>query len=70
VTVVGADAGLHVVVWLNRVPRSREHALGARAATLACTRSLRVGARSGGRSPEPRARCSATRPVCPPGVED
>jgi GntR family transcriptional regulator / MocR family aminotransferase len=31
VTVVGADAGLHVVVWLNRVPRSREHALVARA---------------------------------------
>jgi GntR family transcriptional regulator / MocR family aminotransferase len=30
-TVVGADAGLHVVVWLNRVPRSREHALVARA---------------------------------------
>jgi GntR family transcriptional regulator/MocR family aminotransferase len=31
VTVVGADAGLHVVVWLNRVPRARENALVARA---------------------------------------
>jgi GntR family transcriptional regulator / MocR family aminotransferase len=31
VTVVGADAGLHVVVWLNRVPRVREDALIARA---------------------------------------
>lgn len=31
VTVVGADAGLHIVVWLNRVPRSREQALVARA---------------------------------------
>ncbi len=31
VTVVGADAGLHVVVWLNRVPRAREDALVARA---------------------------------------
>jgi GntR family transcriptional regulator/MocR family aminotransferase len=31
VTVVGADAGLHVVVWLNRVPRSQEQALVARA---------------------------------------
>ena len=31
VTVVGADAGLHVVVWLNRVPRAREDALIARA---------------------------------------
>lgn len=30
-TVVGADAGLHVVVWLNRVPRSKERALVARA---------------------------------------
>src|SRR5215218_4582972 len=27
VTVVGADAGLHVVVWLNRVPRTQEEAL-------------------------------------------
>jgi GntR family transcriptional regulator/MocR family aminotransferase len=32
VTVVGADAGLHVVVWLNRVPRAREDDLLARAA--------------------------------------
>ena len=31
VTVVGADAGLHVVVWLNRVPRTQEEALIARA---------------------------------------
>ena len=31
VTVVGADAGLHVVVWLNRVPRTQERALIARA---------------------------------------
>ena len=31
VTVVGADAGLHVVVWLNRVPRTQEDALIARA---------------------------------------
>jgi GntR family transcriptional regulator / MocR family aminotransferase len=31
VTVVGADAGLHVVVWLNRVPRTREAVLVARA---------------------------------------
>ena len=31
VTVVGADAGLHVVVWLNTVPRAREDALIARA---------------------------------------
>ncbi|SHI41614.1 GntR family transcriptional regulator / MocR family aminotransferase [Roseomonas rosea] len=31
VTVVGADAGLHVVAWLNRVPRAREDALVARA---------------------------------------
>ncbi len=31
VTVVGADAGLHVVVWLNRVPKAREDALVARA---------------------------------------
>jgi GntR family transcriptional regulator/MocR family aminotransferase len=30
-TVAGADAGLHVVVWLNRVPRAREDALIARA---------------------------------------
>ena len=30
VTVVGADAGLHVVVWLNRVPRTQERALIAR----------------------------------------
>jgi GntR family transcriptional regulator / MocR family aminotransferase len=51
VTVVGADAGLHVVVWLNRVPRSREHALVARAhagPASACTRSLPCIARSGG----------------------
>lgn len=31
VTVVGADAGLHVVVWLNGVPRAREGALAAQA---------------------------------------
>lgn len=31
VTVVGADAGLHVVVWLNRMPRAQEDALVARA---------------------------------------
>lgn len=31
VTVVGADAGLHVVVWLNRVPRAQENALVAKA---------------------------------------
>jgi GntR family transcriptional regulator/MocR family aminotransferase len=31
VTVVGADAGLHVVVWLNRVPRAQEDAIVARA---------------------------------------
>jgi GntR family transcriptional regulator/MocR family aminotransferase len=31
VTVVGADAGLHVVVWLDRVPRTREAVLVARA---------------------------------------
>jgi GntR family transcriptional regulator/MocR family aminotransferase len=31
VTVVGADAGLHVVVWLNRVPRTKEDELIARA---------------------------------------
>lgn len=31
VTVVGADAGLHVVVWLNQVPRAHEDALIARA---------------------------------------
>jgi GntR family transcriptional regulator/MocR family aminotransferase len=31
VTVVGADAGLHVVVWLNRVPKAQEEALIARA---------------------------------------
>lgn len=30
-TVVGADAGLHVVVWLNQVPRTREEDLVARA---------------------------------------
>ena len=30
-TVVGADAGLHVVVWLKRVPRMQEDALIARA---------------------------------------
>ncbi|QRM33341.1 PLP-dependent aminotransferase family protein [Microvirga sp. VF16] len=32
VTVVGADAGLHVVVWLNCLPREREDELLARAA--------------------------------------
>jgi GntR family transcriptional regulator/MocR family aminotransferase len=31
VTVVGADAGLHVVVWLKRVPRTQEDVLIARA---------------------------------------
>jgi GntR family transcriptional regulator/MocR family aminotransferase len=31
VMVAGADAGLHVVVWLNRVPRAREDALVTRA---------------------------------------
>ncbi len=31
VTVVGADAGLHVVVWLSRVPRAQEDVLIARA---------------------------------------
>jgi GntR family transcriptional regulator / MocR family aminotransferase len=31
VTVMGADAGLHVVVWLNRVPRAQEDALIERA---------------------------------------
>jgi GntR family transcriptional regulator/MocR family aminotransferase len=31
VTVVGADAGLHVVVWLNRVPRTQEDVLIVRA---------------------------------------
>jgi GntR family transcriptional regulator/MocR family aminotransferase len=31
VTVVGADAGLHIVVWLNRVPMTQEDALIARA---------------------------------------
>jgi len=30
-TVVGADAGLHVVVWLNRVPETQENALVAHA---------------------------------------
>lgn len=29
-TVVGADAGLHVVVWLNRIPKAQEDALIAR----------------------------------------
>jgi GntR family transcriptional regulator/MocR family aminotransferase len=33
-TVVGADAGLHVVVWLNRVPRAREEELGTRARAM------------------------------------
>ena len=33
VTVVGADAGLHVVVWLNRVPRTQEAVLIERAQT-------------------------------------
>ncbi|QRM33301.1 PLP-dependent aminotransferase family protein (plasmid) [Microvirga sp. VF16] len=32
VAVVGADAGLHVVAWLNRVPKEREDELLARAA--------------------------------------
>ena len=31
VTIAGADAGLHVVIWLNRVPRKREAELRARA---------------------------------------
>lgn len=31
VTVVGADAGLHVVVWLNGVPRAQENAFVIRA---------------------------------------
>jgi GntR family transcriptional regulator/MocR family aminotransferase len=31
VTVAGADAGLHIVVWLNQVPEAREDALVARA---------------------------------------
>ena len=31
VSVVGADAGLHVVAWLNQVPQGREDALIARA---------------------------------------
>jgi GntR family transcriptional regulator / MocR family aminotransferase len=31
VTIVGADAGLHVVVWLNRVPQRAEETLIARA---------------------------------------
>jgi GntR family transcriptional regulator/MocR family aminotransferase len=31
VTVTGADAGLHIVVWLNRVPRAQEADLVARA---------------------------------------
>ncbi len=31
VTVAGADAGLHVVIWLNHVPRKREAELRARA---------------------------------------
>jgi GntR family transcriptional regulator/MocR family aminotransferase len=31
VTVIGADAGLHVVAWLNQVPRAQEDALIARA---------------------------------------
>ena len=30
-TVIGADAGLHVVAWLNRVPRTQEEALIAQA---------------------------------------
>jgi GntR family transcriptional regulator / MocR family aminotransferase len=30
-TVVGADAGLHVVVWLNRMPKAQEDALIERA---------------------------------------
>jgi GntR family transcriptional regulator/MocR family aminotransferase len=30
-TVVGGDAGLHVVVWLKRVPRAQEDVLIARA---------------------------------------
>ena len=31
ITIAGADAGLHVVIWLNRVPRKREAELRARA---------------------------------------
>jgi GntR family transcriptional regulator/MocR family aminotransferase len=31
VTVAGADAGLHVVAWFNRVPRAEEADLVARA---------------------------------------
>lgn len=31
VTVVGADAGLHLVIWLTQVPRARENALIAEA---------------------------------------
>ncbi|WP_235031152.1 MocR-like pyridoxine biosynthesis transcription factor PdxR, partial [Geminicoccus flavidas] len=31
VTVAGADAGLHVIVWLNQVPRAQEDALVAHA---------------------------------------
>jgi GntR family transcriptional regulator/MocR family aminotransferase len=34
VTVTGADAGLHVVAWLNRVPRAEEEDLVARARAL------------------------------------
>lgn len=34
VTVVGADAGLHVVAWLDRVPQERAHALFVRAHAL------------------------------------
>ena len=31
ITVVGSDAGLHVVVWVNDVPQAEENALAARA---------------------------------------
>jgi DNA-binding transcriptional MocR family regulator len=31
ITVVGSDAGLHVVVWVNYVPQAEENALAARA---------------------------------------
>jgi DNA-binding transcriptional MocR family regulator len=31
ITVVGLDAGLHVVVWVNDVPQAEENALAARA---------------------------------------
>ncbi len=31
ITVVGSDAGLHVVVWVNDVPQAEENTLAARA---------------------------------------